>query len=182
MLDVWLWKPWNPEPRNLKMRFSPFPFSHFGNFCMSRFGHRNSRSFESRNPEVRDPPSFFSQFRGLYMWLFGYLHSRNPQLWISEVLITFRIFEICCVLMINFCVHKNPNPETSKYSVSCHNFGKCCVLMSGSCTHEAPNPETLKWCPTVILYFIFRQTAGSSILFSTCDHRNPISLCIFTKL
>jgi hypothetical protein len=130
----------------------------------------NSQSFKSQNPQVRDPPSLFPHFGGLYMSLFGHLHSRNPELRIPEVLITFRIFGSCSVLMIDFCVYENPNPKTPKYSTSCRNFRKCCVLMSDSCTCEAPNPETPKCWPTVVPYFRFWQTLGSFVLFGTCDH------------
>jgi hypothetical protein len=172
-------KPRTPKSRNVGLTFL---FFHFRNLCMSRFGHRNLWSFESKNPKVQDPPSLFPHFKGLNMWLFGHLHLWNPELQFLEVLITFHIFGSCSVFMIDFCVHENPNPETSKYSASCHNFGKCCVLMSGSCTRKAQNPKTLKCRPTVIPYFIFRQTIGYFILFDTCDDQNLIDLCFFTKL
>jgi hypothetical protein len=93
-------------------------------------------------------PTFpFLHFGGLYMLLFGHLHSRNPELQIPEILITFRKFGSCYVLMIDLCIHEIPNPETPKCSTSFRNFGKYCVLMSDSCTRETPNPKTPKCWP-----------------------------------
>ena len=90
---VWYLKPQNPEILKPKISkwlshiLSPFGIQKL--LCMVVW-YLKPWNPETQNPEVWDPPSLFLHFGGLYVWLFGHLHSRNLELWIPEVLITFR--------------------------------------------------------------------------------------------